>query len=380
VTLPEAAAAPLRGPRSAYPVLLVLGVVDAAAYSVIAPVLPAIADATDASTTTITALAASFPLAMLVGLAVSGAVIRRGRGHGLLLVALALLGVGSLAFVVTDSLAALFLARAVMGVGSGALWMGITFRAFEYWPGQEYRCMSRVYAAYSVGALVGPGLGALPGAQAPFVAYALLLVVVAPFAARLPRATTRRGYVADRTWRAMPGFWYAAAGIMLGMLAVGMIDGVLPLHFATAWTQTQIGLAYVATATVTAAAAVAAGGIRPGLALAAGGVAATVGVTLAGASSTGVWWMLALALTGAGAGLAQTGSTGALLERIPTHRIVGAMTAWSQLGITGYLLAPALGGPLAERWGYAALGVVPLGLGVTTWVLSRTTSRREAAV
>ena len=46
-----------------------------------------------------------------------------------------------------------------MGVGSGGIWIGVTFDTLERWPGQEYLCMSRVFAAYSVGGLIGPALG-----------------------------------------------------------------------------------------------------------------------------------------------------------------------------------------------------------------------------
>ena len=54
-----------------------------------------------------------------------------------------------------------------MGLGSGALWMGVTFAALERSPGDEYAGMSRVLAAYSVGGLVGPALGALGGVRSP---------------------------------------------------------------------------------------------------------------------------------------------------------------------------------------------------------------------
>jgi hypothetical protein len=182
----------------------------------------------------------------------------------------------------------------------------------------------------------------------PFLTYLVVLLAAIPMVLLLPRASVHRGYVTDRAWRGMPGFWYAGLGIMLGMLGVGMVDGVLPLHFATELSQTQIGLAYVATAVVTVAASVAAGHAPPSLALAVGGVGITVGITAAGASSVVAVWGVALVLIGGGAGLAQTGSTGVLLERIPTQRLVGAMTVWSQLGVVGYLLAPAIGGPMAR--------------------------------
>jgi hypothetical protein len=54
-----------RDERLAYPVLLLLGVTDAAGYSMIGPVLPVLQRATGASVTTVSMLAACFPLAML---------------------------------------------------------------------------------------------------------------------------------------------------------------------------------------------------------------------------------------------------------------------------------------------------------------------------
>ena len=41
--------------------------------------------------------------------------------------------------------------------------------------------MSRVFAAYAVGGLVGPALGALGGVHGPFLAYLVLLLVALPF-------------------------------------------------------------------------------------------------------------------------------------------------------------------------------------------------------
>lgn len=357
--------------RGAYVLLLVLGALDAAAYSIVAPVLPTIADQTGASPSVVGLLAAAFPLAMLVGLAVSGRAVRSGHGRPLLATAVAVLALGALGFVLSSSLAVFFVARAVMGLGSGGVWMGVTFRTLEYRPGEAYRSMSWVYGAYSMGALVGPALGALPGVRLPFLVYSLALLVSLPLVLFLPEPAGSRSYTVDRSWRSMPGFWYAAAGIMLGMSAAGMLDGVLPLHFAQQLDQTQIGLAYVATAVVTTTASILAGHTRPRRALGFGAVAATVGVTLAGGSALVVVWAVALALVGAGAGSAQTGSTGVLLERIPTERIVGAMTAWSQLGVVGYLVAPVVGGPLAQHVGYAAIGLVPLAFGLLTWALGR---------
>jgi MFS family permease len=63
----------------AYLVLLALGALDAAGYSVIAPVLPSISRELAAGPALIGVLVASFPAAMVAGFAAAGQLVRRGR-------------------------------------------------------------------------------------------------------------------------------------------------------------------------------------------------------------------------------------------------------------------------------------------------------------
>ena len=58
--------------RLVLPILVTLAVTDAAGYSIIGPVLPAVHTTTGASVTVLSLLAACFPLAMLAGLLVAG--------------------------------------------------------------------------------------------------------------------------------------------------------------------------------------------------------------------------------------------------------------------------------------------------------------------
>ena len=67
------------GDAGAYRLLLALGALDAAGYSVIVPVTPAIADATGAGPATIGLLVASFPAAMVAGFWLAGRALER---HG----------------------------------------------------------------------------------------------------------------------------------------------------------------------------------------------------------------------------------------------------------------------------------------------------------
>jgi len=323
-------------------------------------VLPSLAVTTGASPLTLGWLTASFPLTMLVGYLLAVGLLNVPRRGAVFVGALGLLAAGALVFVLTDDIVVLFAGRMVMGVGSGALWIAVTFRTLEYWPGQEYRCMSRVIAAYSVGALLGPVIGGLPGSHLPFAAYLGLVLAAIPVAVALPPPAVRLPTGQDWSALRLRGFWFSALAVMFAMMAPGTLDGVLPLHFSTQLTQTQIGVAYAGTACLIAVTATAAARFRPRLALLVGGIGVVGGIAAAAMTASVLAWLLALAVIGLGTGATETGSTGVLLEVVPTDRIVTAMVVWSQVGMIGYLLAPALGAPLAQRYGFGAVALVPL--------------------
>ena len=342
------------------PILLTLAVVDSAGYSVIGPVLPALHASTGASVTTLSLLAACFPVAMLVGLLIAGRLAHDGRTRTALLLGLVLLISSSLVFGFTTDLAVLFVARSAMGIGSGCLWIGLTLRTLEYWPGEEYLRMSRVYAGYSIGSLVGPLLAALGGTRAPFVAYAVVLGACVPLVLALPVPTKGPALRRDRAVLRTSGFWFGALAILFAMTTFGTLDGVLPLHLADHWSQSQIGVAYALSAVLVAVSSAAAGHTRPLVALGVGAVGVVGGIALAGATGTVAFWAAALLLVGLGAGAAETGATGVLLDNVPRERIVSAMVGWSQVGILGYFLAPTLGGLVVTHLGFGWLGLVPL--------------------
>ena len=344
----------------AYPTLLALAVLDAAGYSVIAPVVPEIAEATSAAPAVIGALVATFPIGMVLGFALAGEGVKRHRPKPVIIAALALIALGCLGFVLATGLPSYLIARFVMGVGSGCLWIGITFTTLERWPGQEYVCMSRIFAAYSAGGLVGPALGAIPGIEGPFLAYAALITSALMLVA-LPRApTASRPFVADRSALRLPGFWAASAAILFTVLALGIVEGVLPLHLARRLDQTEIGIVYASVALLVASSAAIAARFSPRHDVLAATGLITLGLALAGATDTIGLWFLALVLTGTGIGLGNTGSLGMLLESVRTERIVTAMIVWSQISIAGYLLGPIAAGGVAQWLGFAALGLVPL--------------------
>jgi MFS family permease len=354
----------------AYLALLALGALDAAGYSVIAPVLPSLSSELNAGPARIGVLVASFPAAMIVGFAAAGRLVRRGRTSLALRLGLALSALGALGFIVGSDFETYLGSRALMGLGSGGLWIGITFATLERWPSQEYLCMSRIFAAYSVGGLVGPALGAVGGIRGPFAAY-LVLALCGLLAQRgVSSPAEARAFVSDKAALRLRGFWVASAGILFAVMGLGVVEGVLPLHLAERLSQGAIGALYVGMSLVVTASAAAAGSHRPRPLLAAAAVLVVAGLAAAGATTNIPLWLLALTLAAVGIGFANTGSLGVLIETVKAERIVTAMVVWSQLGIIGYLLGPLAGGAVAGNIGFAGLGLVPLAGGIALLLLT----------
>ena len=349
----------LRGAIQPYPLLLALGALDAAGYSVIVPVAPEIADATGARPTVIGLLVASFAAGMVGGFALGGWGVTSRGSRAVLTASLGLVALGTLGFVLGDSLAIYFPSRFLMGLGSGGIWIGVTFDTLARWPGQEYLCMSRIFAAYSAGGLLGPALGAIGGIHGPFLAYLALLLLAVPLVLLVAAPDSRRAFATDREVLRSHGFKLASAAILFAVLALGVLEGVLPLHFAERLDQTEIAVLYIAAAVLVAASATVAGNVRPRPLVVAAVLLATAGIALAGATGEVPLWLAALVLAAVGIGLGNTGSIGVLVEAVPVERIVTAMVIWSQIGISGYLLGPLLGGVTADQLGFAYLGLVP---------------------
>jgi MFS family permease len=345
----------------AYAALLALGALDAAGYSVIAPIVPAIADETGAGPAVLGALVATFAVGMAAGFAVGGQGVQRQQASFVLGGSVALMALGCLGFVLGDGrLAVYFLARLLMGIGSGGLWIGVTFATLERFPGQEYRRLTGVLAAYSVGGIAGAGLGAVGGIRGPFLLY-LALVLAAGLAVRLLGEPRERAvFSSDRAALRSPAFLLACAGILLVALALGTLEGPLPLHFSSLLGQAEISGLYVAIGLVVGASAALTGTLPPRPALGVASALIVGGIALAGVGESIPVWLAAVAVAGLGFGMGESGALGILLESVGTERMVLAMVVWSQVWALGYLAGPAAGGGVAEALGFGAIGLVPL--------------------
>ena len=343
---------------AAFPILLGLGALDAAGYSMIAPVVPAISRATEVGPGLIGVLVGSFAAGQLVGYPLAAAGLQRRHAAVVLAAALALMVVGDLGFIVGSGLPVYVVSRFVQGIGAGGLWLGVVFGVLERFPESAYRKLTGVLAAYSIGGVAGPALGALGGIRAPFAAHLALTGAGAIAVALLWRSSTAPRSGSEREALRTPGFALASAGIVLVSLCLGAFEGPLALHFGTHLSQAEIGALYVGCAVVLGTSASASGRFPPWTALAAGGALLSLALPLAAATSTVSIWLVAVALLGVGFGATEAGALGVLLETVGAERIVLAMMVWSQIWGIGYLVGPLAGGGLAEALGPAGIGLV----------------------
>jgi hypothetical protein len=132
---------------------------------------------------------------------------------------------------------------------------------------------------------------------------------------------TKRTFSAERAALRTRGFWLASAGILFAVLALGVLEGVLPLHFAERLTQPEIAALYIGASVIVAVSAAAAGALRPRPLVIVGVLLAIAGISLAAATAAIPLWLLALLLAGAGIGGAAADGLGFLLA--PPSRAVG---------------------------------------------------------
>jgi AAHS family benzoate transporter-like MFS transporter len=184
-----------RGPASR-PVVLVLAALfaalegyDLACYGVTVPSLLADAGvgANKAAAGTVGSLVA---VGMLVGAALSAALVRRLGSRRLLLGGASLFSLGMLGCTIAPTFALFGAARLVVGVGLGVVLPTVTaYVADLSAPERRSRNVGIMMAGYAGGALIAPLLGAalLPGASWRWVYLAgtLPALVVIPFAVRL---------------------------------------------------------------------------------------------------------------------------------------------------------------------------------------------------
>jgi MFS family permease len=366
--------------RRVYPILLLLGAVDASGYSVIAPVIPTIARQARVGGGITGALVACFGFGQLVGLVLGGVVLQRRSTAATLGLSLALVVLGDVAFLAGGGLAVYFPARALQGVGAGGLWLGVTIGVIERFPDRGLPRLLGILTAYSIGGVAGPVLGTLGGIRGPFLAHLILVVVCIATVGQLGAPHVR--VAADRRTglrevRSGP-FLVASLGVLAVATDLATLDGPLPVYLAVKLSQAQIGLLYAVAAVMLGISAMTTSRLPQRRCIGAGVLISCVGLTALGLSHHVLLWIAAVVVTGLGLGLAEGGSLGLLIGSSDEQGIILVTALWSQFWACGYLFGSALAGGAVTEFGYAASGLVPAAVTVLA-LLALVKTRLKAA-
>jgi DHA1 family tetracycline resistance protein-like MFS transporter len=160
---------------------------DLVGFGIVVPILPRYAEDFGASATTIGLLVASFSVAQLVFAPVLGAVSDRVGRKPVLVCSLVGTAVGSLLTGLAGSLWLLFLGRVIDGASGASVSVAQAAVADLAPPDQRARLLGLLGAAFGLGFVAGPAIGALAvlgGPHVPFLIAAALAGVNAVVALR----------------------------------------------------------------------------------------------------------------------------------------------------------------------------------------------------
>jgi MFS transporter, DHA1 family, tetracycline resistance protein len=169
-------------------------VIDLLSFGIIIPLLPLYAERFQATPMTIGLLFASYSLAQFVFSPIWGRVSDRVGRRPVMLITIAGSAIGSLIVGLAGSLAILFVGRIVDGVSGASVAVARATVADVAAPADRPRLMGLLGAAFGLGFVIGPAIGALAtlwGPQVPFlVAAGLSLANLVVAFVRLPETRT----------------------------------------------------------------------------------------------------------------------------------------------------------------------------------------------
>jgi MFS transporter, DHA1 family, tetracycline resistance protein len=179
-------------------------VIDLISFGIILPLLPLYAERFGASPIAIGMLAATYSLAQFIFAPALGRLSDRIGRRPVILVALAGTAIASLVMGLANSLWVLFVARAFDGTSGASYAVGQAYVADVTAPEERAKGMGLIGAAFGIGFVIGPAIGALCALVSPrlpfFVASALAASNLLLALRRLPESRVA-GAVRDATGR-----------------------------------------------------------------------------------------------------------------------------------------------------------------------------------
>ncbi|HEX5818201.1 MAG TPA: MFS transporter [Gemmatimonadales bacterium] len=223
-------------------VLFVTAFVDMVGITMLVPILPYYATNLGASATVVGIIVSAFSLAQLLTATYWGRASDRHGRRPALIAGLLVTAVGYMLFAVAGSVPLLLLSRIVQGMGGGTIGVVHAYIADVSTPGERTRTLGWLSAVTSLGAVLGPAIGAvlvrIGGPSLPGWAAAVFAVLVAIFGwtylreSRVVSVHTGEHPVPGRSalanvalkWRERP-----ARLILTYALGIGAFYGIIPL-------------------------------------------------------------------------------------------------------------------------------------------------------
>jgi len=365
------------------PLLVGLGAVDAAAYGVITPTLPELADRHGLDELDVGVIVAAFALAQVVAGAPLGAVLARRHGaRRTIFGALAVAAAGAVAVAVAPTPQALIGARALGGLGAGVLWIGLVAAVLERTRSADVsRCLAWLLAGYSVGGIAGPGLAVLGGVAVPFLTYAVICaggVLLAATLGAAPALGRPRGLGHLRG----PAVLAACVGAFTAAVGFGVLEGPLALRLGEGFSQSALAALFVVAALAAGASGVLAerrSAVR----------VLTIAPFVVAASEAGIVsvsdppaWAGTVVLAAIGLGATEAAALALLVRAVPATVAPIGVVIWSQAFALGLVVGPIGAGVAADVSGGApAMALVPAlaaACGAATALAARTAPRAVA--
>lgn len=360
--------------------------VDLIGFGIVFPILPLYARRFHASSATATGLVAAFAAASFVFSPVWGRLSDRFGRKPILLLSLVGTCAGSLITGLAGGIALLYVGRVVDGISGASVSVAQASTSDIASSGQRARLFGLLGAAFGLGFVAGPAIGALAalaGPRVPFLVAAALAGVNAVVGlVRLPETHPRGSRAASGSWSRSPLAALAGGRGVAALVTVAFGALVAFSAFEATFAlfgHRRVGLGVGSSAAVFAVVGLAIVGVQGALVhpvVRRAGEEATLrwGLVVVGAGLLGLafvhsWLALApalLALT-VGEGLAQTTMASALAGRADPARRGEALGAQQSAGGLARVIGPVLSGVLFERIGPGAPYVA--GAGVVAAVL-----------
>ena len=381
----------MTGSRARLGVIFLTVFIDLVGFGLIIPVLPFYAERLGASGFGFGALVGVFSLMQFVATVVLGGLSDRIGRRPVLLLSIAVGAVGYTIFGLAGSYAWLFAARAIAGFAGGNISVAQAYIADVTLPSERSRGMGLVGAAFGLGFIVGPGLGALSahygGLHAVgFVAAGLCVInfVSAYFVLRESLKHEHRATrpLVDTTHlrRGLTDPRFRSAFLVFGIIPFAFSGYVvaLPLHTERAfgWGSEQLGVVFTLIGVIAASVQ---GylfgkiqrrtGDRPLIAW--GTLAMAVGIAaipIAHRSWQVLPWVALLAFGNSLAAPALTGSISRLAGAAEQGAMMGAAQSLTALG---RFSGPLLFGQIFDMLGPAPAFLTAGGVMVVGWLVAR---------